>query len=419
MLFYIKTTVISSVLTSALIFANMPPNGFIPFQNNYFVETGTYAGKSIIQAFYAGFKTIHSIEIDTRLAHLTTSRFKDYNNINIWHGDSGSILYSVIEEINEPITFWLDACSPHFLHLAETTPILRELEQIKRHHIKTHTILIDDMHCVGGPLFDFITKETIIAKIKEINPNYEIRYIPGGDDGEYPNNVMVAQVPKYQSPYLDPQILHKIDKNQVKSIIEIGAYSGLDSLQLHDYYKCPIISFECAPESIKKCRTLIAHHPAIKLVEKAVWDSTKRIDFNYCADYPAASSCYFFDYQTMANRDGDNIAQMIRKYQIKTIKVDAISLHDWLNANAFNQIDLLCISTQGSTLPILKGLGSYLNNVKYIVTQVMYQRIYHDEALFPEINEFMQQHGFTVFNANQAKFFNTVVFVRNDLIARS
>lgn len=172
----------------------MAPNGFKPFVRNYFIETGTFGGNGIRQALTAGFKFVRSIELNKRMADEAVRSFRNNNNIRIWQGDSGSILYDVIKDIDEPVTFWLDGHNGVYNPNGENTPLLRELDQIKQHHIKTHTILIDDMHCAAGPLFDFITKEMIIAKIKEINPDYEITYVAGGDDAEYPENVMVAQV---------------------------------------------------------------------------------------------------------------------------------------------------------------------------------------------------------------------------------
>lgn len=415
MITHLKKALQCSLLISSLAVANMPPNGFRPYLNNYFVETGTHTGRSIEQALAAGFKTIHSIELNNKLAHWTTSRFKDHSNVHVWQGDSGSILYSVIKDIEEPATFWLDANSCVHNMNGENTPLLRELDEIKRHHIKNHTLLIDDMQCAGTRIFDYITKESIIAKIKEINPDYVISYIAGGDDAECPNNIMVAQAPLRRSGYLDTQITDKIDKKEVNLVLELGAFNCHDTIQLYNYYNCPVISFECAPESIKKARSAIQQYPLIKLIEKAAWDATKKIDFYYCTEHPSASSCYFFDYQTMANRDRESMHQMVKRYPVKSMKLDAVRLDEWLKENGIDQVDLICINTQGATLPILQGLESYLHKIKYVVTQVMYQRIYKDEALYPEVNSFMEQHGFTVHNPTPDRFFNNVVFVRNDL----
>ncbi|MEX0940420.1 MAG: hypothetical protein WDZ41_03600 [Candidatus Babeliales bacterium] len=188
------------LLSFSLITANMGPEGFEAFPNKYFVETGTFSGDGIRFALRAGFREIHSIEINEKFFSEAKKKFKQNSNVHIWHGDSGKILLNVIRNIQEPITFWLDGHNgwpdPQ---QKKNTPLLEELEQIKQHHIKTHTILIDDMHCCNMLLFDFITKEQIIEKIKEINPLYIITYIDGGDHGEYPNNIMVAYIPENYS----------------------------------------------------------------------------------------------------------------------------------------------------------------------------------------------------------------------------
>jgi hypothetical protein len=175
----------------------MAPGGFKPFVRIYFIETGTSYGNAIRQAIAAGFQKIRSIELDEISAKNATQRFKHNPSVLIIQGDSGAILYDTIKDIDQEVTFWLDGHNGVYDPSGNNTPILRELEQIKQHHIKTHTILIDDMHCAGKELFDFITQEMIIAKIKEINPDYEITYVAGGDKAEFPHNVMVAQI---QSP---------------------------------------------------------------------------------------------------------------------------------------------------------------------------------------------------------------------------
>jgi len=184
-----------SLLCVTAIKTNMPPEGFERFPNYYFVETGTFGGEGIVLALRAKFPEIHSIEIDLHLFNQAKKRFSSVNNVFLYRGDSGKDLWNIIKDLNKPITFWLDGhrgtVDPDG---GKNTPLLEELDQIKQHPIKTHTIVIDDMHCCNGPLFDHITKEQIAAKIKEINPDYTVYFVDGGGEGEYPNNIMVAQV---------------------------------------------------------------------------------------------------------------------------------------------------------------------------------------------------------------------------------
>lgn len=191
---YLVTIV--SLLSVTHLKTNMSPEGFERFPNYYFVETGTYGGAGIDLALRTNHYTeIHSLEISPRFVSQAKARFRVYKHVHVHQGDSGKYLWKVIKNMNKPITFWLDGHrgtpDPNG---GKNTPLLQELDQIKRHSIKTHTIVIDDMHCCNTELFDFIDHEQIISKIMEINPNYTIYYVDGGGVGEYPDNIMVAQV---------------------------------------------------------------------------------------------------------------------------------------------------------------------------------------------------------------------------------
>lgn len=196
-MFFNKKLFVSLLFSLHLLHANMAPEGFERFPNYYFVETGTFWGAGIRFALRAQFPEIHSIEIMNSFVCNARNQFKPYTNVHIWHGDSAVILKDVIKDMHKPITFWLDGhCGETQENGKKCTPLLEELDQIKLHPIKTHTILIDDMHCCSTVFFDYITKDQIIEKILEINPNYTITYVNGGDQGEYPNNIMVARVPQ-------------------------------------------------------------------------------------------------------------------------------------------------------------------------------------------------------------------------------
>lgn len=173
----------------------MGPQGFFEFKKRIFVETGTFGGDSIQKALDAGFEEVYSMDIDAICVEGGKNRFQNHSSVHISFGDSSYQLWDVIATFDEPVVFWLDAHNgfpdPSAIN-TKNTPLIEELEQIKKHPIKTHTILIDDLHCCGTLLFDFLTVEQIVAKILQINPYYTIRYVDGGNEGEYKNNVLVA-----------------------------------------------------------------------------------------------------------------------------------------------------------------------------------------------------------------------------------
>lgn len=167
---------------------------FEKYPNEFFVETGTHTGAGVQKALDAGFVNVRSIELAKHHYMNAKNRFKKNNNVRIYQGDSSRILGKVIEDINTPITFWLDGhySAGDTAQGNTNSPILMELDQIANHPIKTHTILIDDVRCFGTWDFDFVTLDEVVAKILEINPDYIISF----EDGYLENDILVAHILK-------------------------------------------------------------------------------------------------------------------------------------------------------------------------------------------------------------------------------
>jgi len=163
-------------------------------KNKYFIETGSYMGDGIEKAIEAGFENIISIEITPTYYELCKEKFKDYSNVEIVFGDSTKVLEEILNKINEPITFWLDGhyTDKSTLFGDKWCPLLDELEIIKQHKIKNHTILIDDLRCWrednGYYSHYLFNNEDIKNKVLEINPNYNLSF----EDGFIPNDILVA-----------------------------------------------------------------------------------------------------------------------------------------------------------------------------------------------------------------------------------
>jgi hypothetical protein len=168
-------------------------NELLRYKNDFFIETGSYKGDTIDVVNKSGlFKNIYSIEYSKEFYDAVCNRFKDSNNITIFNGTSKTDLWEMIRNIQTPITFWLDAhwTGPQVANENPNLicPILDELEQIKKHPIKTHTIMIDDMRLMNGR--DFPVKiSDITDKILEINPNYKMI---GYNDSQCIGDILVA-----------------------------------------------------------------------------------------------------------------------------------------------------------------------------------------------------------------------------------
>jgi len=157
---------------------------FAKYPNRIFIETGSMGGDGIQQALDEGFEIVYSIELAEKWYEHCVERFKKSPNVHLILGDSGEKLEVLMRLINDPVTFWLDGHEG-----AESTPLLKELEVIKNHHIKTHSILIDDLRDWKMRFHGFNTK-ILMQRLLEINPKYYLTF----EHGWVPNDILTAKV---------------------------------------------------------------------------------------------------------------------------------------------------------------------------------------------------------------------------------
>jgi hypothetical protein len=121
------------------------------FGPRVFVETGTFAGE-MIHAMLGRFDRIFSIELDDAWHGRAVTRFGWRPDVTLLHGDSGSRLPDVLDQLNEPALFWLDAhySGPITAHGPLDSPIGQELGHITAHPVRGHVVLIDDMRDFNG-----------------------------------------------------------------------------------------------------------------------------------------------------------------------------------------------------------------------------------------------------------------------------
>lgn len=176
------------------------------FVNDVFVETGTFEGDTaykIANNEICKPTKIISLELSDIFFTRCKKRFENSSNVILYKGNSKYDLYHTIKDINTKITFWLDSHwsgTPDVGCDSETIcPILEELDQIKRHTIHSHTIIIDDICLMNNSDNKYngfpVTRDQILSKIFEINPNYTIKYF---NDYIASNNVLVACIEEKQ-----------------------------------------------------------------------------------------------------------------------------------------------------------------------------------------------------------------------------
>jgi hypothetical protein len=164
----------------------------VRFVNPVLVETGTYTGEGVDVALSLGFERVISIELLEKFYVPAQEKFREDPRVILIHGDSALVLHDAIKNIGTRITFWLDGHSfpeqehEHDQFGVKACPLIEELEQISRHPVKNHVIMIDDMSSLpAGGLYETtdFTREDVEAAVLRINPSYQIEYFDrGGTD---------------------------------------------------------------------------------------------------------------------------------------------------------------------------------------------------------------------------------------------
>jgi hypothetical protein len=114
------------------------------------VETGTYYGE-MVAAMRDHFDEIHSVEYDSRLARRAQKKFARRPHIHIHEGDSQRVVPELLQSLERPALFWLDAGYYGWAGLqGDKQRLTTELEAILRHPVPGHVILMDDARGLNG-----------------------------------------------------------------------------------------------------------------------------------------------------------------------------------------------------------------------------------------------------------------------------
>lgn len=161
-----------------------------------FIETGFFRGSTTLNALHK-FDKVYSCDINKKFVDRGHRVFKgpiEEGQLLVKHQKSSDFLRQIIEQLDERAVFYLDAhdifyngTESDLYTLGDGCPLLEELEIISSHHIKDHTIIVDDLR-----MFDIsesipkiqtgenwasasnTTIQEIQQRLLEINPDYSM-----------------------------------------------------------------------------------------------------------------------------------------------------------------------------------------------------------------------------------------------------
>jgi FkbM family methyltransferase len=182
-------------------------------------------------------------------------------------------------------------------------------------------------------------------------------------------------------------------------IFDVGSRDCLQSIEFYkNFPNSKIYAFECNPNTLDICKKNIKlYEDRIKLIEGAVCDYDGEIKFfpinqektitSWKDGNPGASSIF-----------KSNGTYTIEKYVQDEIITNCHRLDTVMEKYAIPKVDIIWMDLQGAELLALKGLGKYIQTVKYIHTEVSHKEMYTGQVMFKELNEFIISNDFSVVN---------------------
>ena len=157
--------------------------------------------------------------------------------------------------------------------------------------------------------------------------------------------------------YWDLRFLSKLD-GHIRVIFEVGARYGDETLMLDRVFEdADIYSFECNPRTVEGCRRKLEGKGNIHFIDKGLGNENTKLPFySFVADDNDGASSFY-------KRIDEERTQDFTGY------VEVEKLSDVMSRTGIGTIDLLCMDVQGYELNVLRGAGSRLGDIRYIIME--------------------------------------------------
>ncbi len=194
------------------------------------------------------------------------------------------------------------------------------------------------------------------------------------------------------SIFIDKGFYHYFQQNPIK-LVDIGASGGLQKNWRKAKKFLNILAFE--PDVREYERLISEADPNISYRNTALYNNETVLDFHLTRKQEVSSS--FYPNTAFLSRFPD----AERFDVLETIKLNTDTLDNQIKKSAIDNVDFIKIDAQGNTLSILEGASNTLKGVFGLEVEVEFARIYRNQPLFSDVDEFARKHGFQLFDVKK------------------
>lgn len=198
----------------------------------------------------------------------------------------------------------------------------------------------------------------------------------------------------------------RFSKDEINVIVNLGSRDGNEDVCFAENFpNARIISFEPNPETYPIVLSTTSKYVSITPCHLAAAEVEGTIDFyqNKTGNHGASS---------IFPKSG--LYDHIENYQQEIIKVRAVRLDDFLRSIGITKVDLLWADIQGAELLAFRGMGSLMDGVKCVNTEIEYKPMYAGQPLYEDVKSFLESKGLKELKKTYKceDFWGDAIFVR-------
>lgn len=180
--------------------------------------------------------------------------------------------------------------------------------------------------------------------------------------------------------------------HEVKNIVDAGASNGhISKKLLRQFPQAHLHAFEPNSDYQAALNAYARQEPRFHPEFFALSNASEEVELK-CFASPGITSLYTPNHRLRAYSPAGTQKR-------PTIKVSCLTLDDWCASRQVSGVQVIKLDIQGAELRALQGASRRLRDSLLLVyTEVLFNPLYDQGAIHSEIDLFLRQHGFALYN---------------------
>ena len=197
-------------------------------------------------------------------------------------------------------------------------------------------------------------------------------------------------------------------RDDLRTILDVGANRGQFTLYaLARFPLARIIAFEPLPAARENMSRLFEGETRVDIVPYALGETDGEVVMHLSAREDSSSLLPVGEGQVSTFPGTDEIG---------TTSVEVRTLDGVLADRELGKPALLKVDVQGFELPLLRGAEKSLGLFDQILIEASFVELYEGQALFPEVSQYLEKHGFRLVAGNISSYDSSGRWLQGDFV---